>query len=945
MRAMVAAMVLVAVIAGLPWLFLMLAGSPIPDHLPGWDEIVAALSSRDDGTLLLGVVKYLAWIMWTIWTAPIMLEAFAHVSGRSAPRIPGLRGPQRFATLLVTSLGAAVIGTTTSISRATTLPPPPPDIAAIKASPQAPPDTHGARAFPPQAEDVRLATSAGGAERPKGESAVPARMVRPEQRTRVQFDFDTAEPSPSVRNALTRVARDIGDRGDPTYPVLVVGHSDSLGPAAYNQRLSLQRARSVRNLLGQILSDRYRFEVSGKGETAPLAAETRPGHDDDPTARARNRRVEITYTLARPGAPHPSPSSPGQRQPGENDGAAPAPSATPPSPAPPQPSSISPSGAMSPVPAPDPPATISPSHSPTIINLPSGAVVGLSFAAGVGTALLVTRLHRRRRHRTPRTGPDLTIAEPEPKPTVRKLRRADLAARESDRSDPAEASDRDRLHLFPVASSGMIVAGVRDDVEITVPIGGLVLGLTGPGAEAAARALLLALLTHAGDHDVEIVIPRVDAASLFSLSRDDVDEVAEYVRALTVTADVDAAIRLLESERIHRARLLDTTDSQDLAAVRVADPTEPLPRLVLAARPGDEHRRRLEALCGAADVYDMAALIFGQYPPGPTLDIDYDGRVTTAGGAGTQRWEGARLFHLAVDDADEVFDVIRSAHGAPEGEPFAPPESQRHAPVPPPPPQEAGGVPARLAHLRVLGPPTLFVDGTELATGIRGKSRELLTFLAVHADGAPRDKILTALWPEVDQRHAVMRFHAALNDVRRELRRASATNESFIVVAAERYRIDPELVSVDLWQFRTALHQAAHADDIRVRAGLLQEAADAYTGDLAAEQAYKQSLEWIEPEREALRRQAVEALIHLAELREHDEPERGLVALERARTLDHYAEETYQRIMVLQARLGRPDAVRRTHRLLETALEELGVDPSQETQQLLWRLLHPRGQP
>jgi hypothetical protein len=46
--------------------------------------------------------------------------------------------------------------------------------------------------------------------------------------------------------------------------------------------------------------------------------------------------------------------------------------------------------------------------------------------------------------------------------------------------------------------------------------------------------------------------------------------------------------------------------------------------------------------------------------------------------------------------------------------------------------------------------------------------------------------------------------------------------------------------------------------------------------------------------------------------------------------------------MILQARLGRPDAIRRTYRLLETTLEELNVDPTLETQELLSRLLDPR---
>jgi DNA-binding SARP family transcriptional activator len=242
----------------------------------------------------------------------------------------------------------------------------------------------------------------------------------------------------------------------------------------------------------------------------------------------------------------------------------------------------------------------------------------------------------------------------------------------------------------------------------------------------------------------------------------------------------------------------------------------------------------------------------------------------------------------------------------------------------------------------VLGPPTLTVDGRELATGIRGSARELLTYLALHADGATRDAILEALWPHVDQRRAVMRFHAAVNDVRRELRRATGlTHEDFIVVTADRYRLDPDLITVDLWAFQAAAHQASHTDDDHVRADLLQQAADLYEGNLAAEHSY----EWIEPEREALRRQAVEVLIHLADLHERDnEPERALAALDRAQKIDRYAEEIYQRIMTLQARLGRPDAVRRTHRLLETNLEDLGVDPSQETQELLWRLLHQRQQ-
>ncbi|TDB91167.1 hypothetical protein E1264_02425 [Actinomadura sp. KC216] len=588
------------------------------------------------------------------------------------------------------------------------------------------------------------------------------------------------------------------------------------------------------------------------------------------------------------------------------------------------------------------------------MDLPSGAVVGLSFAAGVGSALVITRLHRRRRHRTPATGPDLARSEPPPSPTIRRLRRVDLG-REASRPDPQQPPDEPtRLHLFPLPSSGRIVLGVRDDQEITVPIGGLVVGLKGPGGIATARALLLTLLMHAGDHDVEIIIPRSDATQVLALNPDQVDELTQYARALHVTADLSAALRLLESERIHRARLLDTApDNQDLAAVRQADPTEPLPHLVLLATSAPEQQRRLETVTVAASDYDIAIITLGEHPAGPTVNLDNAAQVTSSTGAGSDIWDGLRLFHVEQQDADQVLELIRSAHGAPEPEPESQPAAQTttaaRSPVSvarsaPPAPQAAQASGHRPVHLQVLGHPTVRVDSQILETGIRGKGRELLTYLAVHAEGASRDAIVAALWPDVDHKHAVMRFHALLHETRQTLKRATGRiDENFIVRTADRYGIDPELISVDLWRFHTALHEASQADRDQDQAVLLQEAVDIYQGHLAAEASYEQAYEWIEPERETLRRQAVEALIHLAILYERHEPERALTILERARSLDRYAEETYQHIMTLQAKLGRPDAVRRTYRLLETSLEDLAVDPSEETQQLLWRLLHPRG--
>ncbi len=70
--------------------------------------------------------------------------------------------------------------------------------------------------------------------------------------------------------------------------IAIAGHTDSVGSAAHNQNLSLQRAESVATYLKSKKIPAARIEVIGFGETMPVA--------DNSTAegRAQNRRVELT---------------------------------------------------------------------------------------------------------------------------------------------------------------------------------------------------------------------------------------------------------------------------------------------------------------------------------------------------------------------------------------------------------------------------------------------------------------------------------------------------------------------------------------------------------------------------------------------------------------------------------------------------------------------------
>jgi DNA-binding SARP family transcriptional activator len=101
---------------------------------------------------------------------------------------------------------------------------------------------------------------------------------------------------------------------------------------------------------------------------------------------------------------------------------------------------------------------------------------------------------------------------------------------------------------------------------------------------------------------------------------------------------------------------------------------------------------------------------------------------------------------------------------------------------------------------------------------------------------------------------------------------------------------------------------------------------------------------WVEVPREEVRRRAVDALARLAELRQGAGDQEGaLSALEQAVAADPVAEELYRRVMRLEAELGRPDAVRRTYRLLARRLADLDVDPDSETEQLVAELLRRPG--
>ncbi len=104
-------------------------------------------------------------------------------------------------------------------------------------------------------------------------------------RNEVLFDYNSAGLRSASRSSLQEMA-DVFQRY-PDTTIVVKGHTDSTGSAAYNNRLSERRAGTVENYLQDLGVRGSRIEAVGYGESQPRAS------NGSASGRQLNRRVEI----------------------------------------------------------------------------------------------------------------------------------------------------------------------------------------------------------------------------------------------------------------------------------------------------------------------------------------------------------------------------------------------------------------------------------------------------------------------------------------------------------------------------------------------------------------------------------------------------------------------------------------------------------------------------
>jgi len=104
----------------------------------------------------------------------------------------------------------------------------------------------------------------------------------------IHFDFDKATIQPNSYKLIDDIAQTL--RLNPLWTLKIEGHTDSIGNPAYNQKLSQQRAQSIKKYLVKHGISSKRLTTAGQGEAKPIAS------NDTLLGRKQNRRVELHRT-------------------------------------------------------------------------------------------------------------------------------------------------------------------------------------------------------------------------------------------------------------------------------------------------------------------------------------------------------------------------------------------------------------------------------------------------------------------------------------------------------------------------------------------------------------------------------------------------------------------------------------------------------------------------
>ncbi|MFE0527127.1 hypothetical protein ACFW0V_05960 [Micromonospora parva] len=439
-------------------------------------------------------------------------------------------------------------------------------------------------------------------------------------------------------------------------------------------------------------------------------------------------------------------------------------------------------------------------------------------------------------------------------------------------------------------------------------------GLTGPGARAAARGLLVTSLLAGQRHRrVSVVVTRTVLARLLGPAA---DTLGRRLPGLAVVDTIGEASRFLPGHPAGRD--LDGRDHARRHTRETTDAGRAAPALII-----DEATATANADSVARLGIDPATVaVLGTWPAGQAWHVDSTGHTTHPDAGGPA---GPRMCVLTQDAATDLLTVVAHPDPSPTGPDATRPPQEPALPVRSPQWHATGqdhraqsGDDNRRLHLRVLGEPTLLLDNQSLVIR-RTAAIQVLVFLAAHPDGADTRQLTDAIWPGLPRRSLTGRLYTTLSDLRATVR--SAAGVSLIDHSDDRYRLDPTCVTVDLWRFHQAVHDATTA--VTRDTTTWKAVIDAYPGELAARRTWP----WLDPIREAARRHVIDA--HAALASATPDARQALEWLQAGIRIDPYNADLHTRAVNALIALGDHDAADHIRDGYARRLAAAGIHPNE----------------
>jgi DNA-binding SARP family transcriptional activator len=906
---------LAALVVGVP--LALSLGIGFPHSLPSWSDVVMQLQTQGLPTaVLLYGLAFVCWVLWLYLMWSLVAETIAAARRSTARRRPVARPGQRVAALLIASL---ILGMHLLLSRPATTRPTPSLAASLV---------------------------------PRTVAAAP-------------FSPAGVKPSPVAKELSSQVVASSPSSAPATDQEVTVVPGDTLwgiageeyhNPTEWPRIWEANQDRSEPD--GRVFTDPHwiypgeELDVPGPVVASPEAPVASP-----PTA--------VT-------TPSPTVVSP-----------APSPLATPPPTSMSLPPSPPPTAATAPAAVAVPP-TVAPggaggATTPTTdgrgteetttavdwgVALAEGGTIGLGVAAAAVAGLWLMRRHERRRWRlsslasTGRSAAEVLLRTPS---TVLMRRALTLVAgqRGAGALPTAEQLQAaiERVQQMP----GRIPVGQSrgDDVVLDVSqLSGLC--LTGPGAEAAARAMALSVLAYHGPAILAEVVTTSGWGLVPGLER---------IRGVYLEQDLAAILQRIQGEFIRRERTLAALHVEDFAASAATD--DPLPAVLVplsseALQPA-ARLAELGALLDQGRRLGVAVLVVGASPSGGFREVVVaaDGSLAPEAAAlmGGARWlyapsasEAAVVAASLAGREGEEVDVTEftsTEELAPEPEALAEAEEE----LTPSSAQEPArpAEPPKPVQLSIFGGLRIFVGGEEVEAGIGDAGREVLSLLAVVKRGELNkeqgiDLISGGVVRDFDYGTY---FENGVRKTRLQLRQLTGlgTAVDFIPRGDLGYRLNRDLIDTDLWRLEAGIAAAQRTDDLEERRWLLQGATRGIRGIPlagAGEQGHRTrggdvpAYEWLIEEQPRLQQRAMATLSRLAELHaEAGDVNAALQAVEQAMTLvDGPNEDLYRQRIEVEHRFGRDRAAMATygelcHQLAWDMPDGTGDGPDEETTALM----------